>query len=227
MASARASRLAYFKAVNGAKNPHWANILKRVDPRSIWSIKKTAMGSPPKRFPSLPGASTPDELRDALLQHFFPLSGLPQPPPLATIEDSPDFLPFSPEEVAQALANSSSLLVPGPDTISYYVWKQVHRLVSTLIPFLLNPLASFAHHPPCLKKANGIVLDKPGKPSYDTPASFRIIILLKTISQICKRLMAVRLSPVACELGLLHPNQCGSHHGLSTFDPVSTLHQEV
>jgi len=35
-----------------------------------------------------------------------------------------------------------------------------------------------------MKKANGIVLDKPGKPDYCTPASFHIIVLLETVSKI-------------------------------------------
>ena len=33
-----------------------------------------------------------------------------------------------------------------------------------------------------MKMANGVVLDKPGKPSYDSPSSFRIIVLLQTVS---------------------------------------------
>jgi len=58
-----------------------------------------------------------------------------------------------------------------------------------------------------MKKANGIVLDKPGKPDYCTPTSFRIIVLLETISKILKRLSALRLASAARSLGLLHPNQ--------------------
>jgi len=61
-----------------------------------------------------------------------------------------------------------------------------------------NPLSSTAIWPPptTLKKANGIVLDKPGKAAYDTPASFRVI--------------ASRLSLLATHVGLLHPHQMGS-----------------
>ena len=75
-------------------------------------------------------------------------------------------------------------------------------------------------HLPCLKHANGLVLDKPCKPSYDSPASFRIIVLLKTISKILERIMTVRLSSLARAAGLLHPNQCGSLPGLSTLDAL-------
>jgi len=78
-----------------------------------------------------------------------------------------------------------------------------------------------------MKKANGIVLDKPGKPDYRTHASFRIIVLLETVSKILERVSALRLASAARTLGLLHPNQCGSLAGLGCFDAVATLTHEV
>jgi len=53
-----------------------------------------------------------------------------------------------------------------------------------------------------MKKANGFVLDKPGKRDYRTPSSLRIIVLLETVSQILERLSALRLASAARSLGL-------------------------
>ena len=92
---------------------------------------------------------------------------------------------------------------------------------------LLAPLVTFRYHPATLKHANGVVLDKPGKPSYDTPASFRIIVLLKTVLKILERILTVRLTSLARQAGLLHPSQCGSLPGLSTSDALATLTHEV
>jgi len=78
-----------------------------------------------------------------------------------------------------------------------------------------------------MKKANGIVLDKPGKPDYRTPASFRIIVLLETVSKIRERVFAMSLAAAAYSLGLLHPNQRGSLAGLGSFNAVATLTHEV
>jgi len=61
------------------------------------------------------------------------------------------------------------------------VWKRVNLINPTIILELLSPLVVFGYHPSSLKTANGVVLAKPGKASYDSPASFRIIVLLKTI----------------------------------------------
>ena len=96
-----------------------------------------------------------------------------------------------------------------------------------LIQDLLAPLVTYGSHPLSLKRADGIVLDKPGKPSYDSPSSSRVIVLLQTFSKILERIMNSRLSCVARATGLLNPHQCGSLGGLSASDAVTTLTHEV
>jgi len=107
------------------------------------------------------------------------------------------------------------------------VWKRVNRVAPHLIHDLLAPLVAYGSHPLTLKKADGIGLDKPGKPSYHSPSSFRVIDLLQTFSKILERIMNSRLSCVARAAGLLNPHQCGSLAGLSASDAVTTLTHEV
>ena len=75
--------------------------------------------------------------------------------------------------------------------------------------------------------SNGIVLDKPGKASYESPASFRIIVLIRTVSKIVERIITSRLLLAARSKGMLNPNQCGSLPGLSTCNAVLTLFNSV
>ena len=75
--------------------------------------------------------------------------------------------------------------------------------------------------------ADGIVLDKPGKPSYNSPSSFRAIVLLQTFSKILERIMNSRLSCVAPVARLLNPHQCGSLARLSASDATTTLTHEI
>ena len=96
-----------------------------------------------------------------------------------------------------------------------------------LLLLILSPLVGLGYHPASLKGSNGIVLDKPRKPSYDSPASFRIIVLILTVSKILERIIASRLRLAARSKGMLHPNQCGSLPGLSTYDGVLTLFNDV
>jgi len=225
LASARAARSAYFKAIKKAKRDHWSAILATATPQTVWTAKKFAIGRQPPRFPELPGAATPLELNNALLNHFFP--GEPARSVDSILLPFRDCPPLTAEEVCRALARSSPSSAPGPDKTPNSVWQRINRVAPHLIHELLSPLVSHGFHPPALKKADGIVLDKPGKPSYDSPSSFRVIVLLQTFSKILERIMNSRLSGVARLAGLINPHQCGSLAGLSASDAVITLTHEI
>ena len=126
-----------------------------------------------------------------------------------------------------ALQKSSNTSAPGPSGIPYSIWKRVQKANKRILPSLFTPLLTHGYHPLAMKKANGIVLDKPGKRDYHTPASFRIIVLLEPVSKILERLSALRLAAAFCSLVLQHPNHCGSLAGLGCFDAVATLTNEV
>jgi len=103
----------------------------------------------------------------------------------------------------------------------------VHRLKPSLLDSLLDPLLAHGFHPPSLKKALSIVLDKLGKPSYDSPSSFRVIVLLRTLSKILERVVTSRLSAQATTCSLIHPLQGGSLPGRSTADAALVLQHNV
>jgi len=131
------------------------------------------------------------------------------------------------EEIAHALSKSSSSSAPGPDGIPYLTWKWVNASNPAILLQILSPLVSLGYHTASLQVANGVVLDKPGKPSYVSPSSFRITVLLRTVSKILERIIAARLLRVARSKGLIHLNQCGSLPGLSTYDACLTLVNDV
>ena len=225
MSLARLSRLGYFKVIKKAKNSHWTDFLARTTPHNIWTAKMLVTPRKTPRFPDLPGANSPVEINEVLLDHFFPPK--PELPTRGRLHRHPSAVRLTKGEIAAALAKSSPSSAPGPNGVPYSVRKRVNTTNPSLLLDLLAPLVAFGYHPTTLKHANGVVLDKPGKPSYDTPAFFRIIVLLKTISKILERILTVRLTSLARQAGLLHPNQCGSLPGLSTSDAVATLTHEV
>jgi len=225
LASGRAARSAYFKAIKKAKRDHWSAFLATATPQTVWTAKKFAIGCPPPRFPELPGATTPLELNEALLDQFFP--GEPARNFDSILLPFRDCPALAADEVSRALARSSPSSAPGPDMTPNSVWKRINRVAPHLVQDLLAPLIAHGFHPTTLKAADGIVLDKPGKPSYDSPSSVRVIVLLKTFSKILERIMNSRLSCVARVAGLLNSHQCGSLAGLSTSDATTTLTHEV
>ena len=167
----------------------------------------------------------PLELNKVLINHFIPT----QPP---TVVDSillsfRNCLELDSSDILRALAPFSASSAPGPDKTSNSVWKRVNRVAPCLIPGLPFPLVSLVFHPLSLQKADSIVIDKPGKPSYNSPPSFPVIVLLQTFSQMLESIMTRRLSSVARVTGLLDPHQCGSLAGLSTSDACTTLSYKV
>ena len=129
--------------------------------------------------------------------------------------------------MTRALSKSSNTSAPGPDHIPYSVRKSVHRLKPSLLPSLLDPLLAHGFHRPSLKISLGILLDKPGKPSYNSPFSFRVIVLLRTLCKIFERVVASRLSAQAVTCSLIHPLQCGCLCGRSTADATLVLRHNV
>jgi len=222
--SAWAACSSYFKAIKKAKRDHWCEFLATAT-QAVWTAKKFAIGRPPLRFPELPGASTPHELNAALLEYIFP--GKPADDPCTILLSFRAALLLDASEVDRALARSSPSSAPGPDMIPNSVWKRINKMAPNMLLRLLAPLVSHGFHTPSLKKAQGIVLDKPGKPSYDSPYSFRVIILLKTFLKIHERIMNSCLSCVARVVGLLNLHQCGSRAGLSVSDTCNTLTHEI
>ena len=194
-------------------------------PQTLWTAKKFAYGRAQPRFPSLPGAETPQQMNNVLLDHFFPPKEPFSPPPRLRPNRTAPLL--TTEEIAAALSKCSPTSAPGPDGIPYCTWKQVNKINPSILLSLLAPLVLLGYHPASLKGSNGVVLDKPGKPSYESPSSFRIIVLILTISKILERIIATHLIAAARLRGLLHPNQCGSLPGLSTYDACLTLTNDV
>jgi len=223
--TANISRTGHFKAIKVAKNKHWSSLLLSATPQNMWTARGFASGRAPPRFPSLPGAETQQQINDALLGHFFPSKAAFSPPPRLRPHNSTPLL--TKEEIAHALSKSASSSAPGPDQIPYLTGKQVNAINPLILLLILSPLVSLWYHPALLKVANGVVLDKPGKPWYESPSSFRMIVLLQTVSKIRERIIAARLILVARSRGQIQLNQCGSLPGLSTYNACLTLMNDV
>jgi len=219
------SKAGYFKAIKAAKNKHWSSFLLTATPQNLWTAKRFAYARAQPRFPSLPGAETTLQMNKVLLEYFFPPKEPFSPPPRLRPHNSVPAL--STEEIAAAFSNCSRTSAPGPDGIPYSTWKQVNKTNPSILLQILALLILLGYHPASLKRSNGVVLDKPRKPSYESPSSFRIIVLIRTFSKMLQRIIAAGLLTAALLRGLLHPNQCGSLPGLSTYDACLTLTNDV
>ena len=214
----------YFKAFKTAKDKHCFAFLLAATPQSLWTAKRFAYGRAQPRFPSLRGAETPLQMNNVLVGHFFP----PKEPfsPAPRLRPNKSAPPLTADEIAAALSKCSPTSAPGPDGVPYSTWKQVNQINPSILLHILAPLVLLGYHPASLKSSNGVVLDKPGKPSYEFPSSFRIIVLIRTIPKILEGIIAAHLLTAARIRGLLY-NQCASLPGLSTYEACLTLTNNV
>jgi len=219
------SKAGYLKAIKAAKNEHLSSFLLTATPQSLWTAKRFAYGCAHLCFPSLPGAETSQQMNNLLLDHFFPPKEPFFPPP--RLRPHKSVPPLTTDEIATALSKCSPTSAPGLDGILYSTWKQVNKINPAVLLQILAPLVLLGYHPASLKSSNCVVLDKAGKPSYESPSSFRIMVLIRTISKILERVIAAHLLAAGRLRGLLHPNQCGSLPGLSTYDACLTLTNDV
>jgi len=126
-------------------------------------------------------------------------------------------------EITSSLRKCSSSSTPASDRIPYFAWKREHLVSPHLLLSLLDLLLKLQYHPTSMKKASGVVLDKPRKPFYGSPSSFKVISLLQTVSKALEKIVTTRLSLAAKSLMLLHHNQSSSLPVLCAFNVVFSL----
>ena len=123
---ANISKAGYFKAIKAAKNKYWSFFLLGATSQSFWTAKRLAYGRTPLRFPSLPGAKTPQQMHEVLLDLFFPPKEPFSPPPrLRPYKKAP---PLTMDQISTAVSKCSPTSAPGPDGVPYSTWKQVNKI---------------------------------------------------------------------------------------------------
>jgi len=63
-----------------------------------------------------------------------------------------------------------------------------------------------------------VIRPKPGKPAYNTPKVFRLIVLLNTLEKLIEKMIARQLQFDAVKYSILHPNQLRGMAQWSTED---------
>jgi len=109
----RQSKLGYFEGIKNAKASYWADFLAKPSPNNIWTAKQLVVMRKTPRLPSLPGASDPVKINQALLDHFFPPKGTL--PSRDCLRKDPTAVPRSKDEIAHTFSKSSPSSAPGPE----------------------------------------------------------------------------------------------------------------
>jgi hypothetical protein len=212
---------AFKKATRAAKRKHFDARIDEIAVKNLrpWDLMDWVgpCKTPPVESISYQGApcTTPDLLWNALHSTFN--SAQDRPIDLTVLGDkweSPTiqaWIPYSAAEMSDALLGTSNRSAPGPDHIT---WRHLKRILrdgysEQLFLWLANACLTTGVWPDEFKVSITVVIPKPGKPLYNTPKSFRPIVLLNTMGKLLEKMLANCLQFEAAEHGVLHPNQFG------------------
>ena len=175
---------------------------------------------------------TDEEKAEVLMDTFFPTPPLPEghdPSRAASgkVEHNTKWPPLTKNEAERAIFKSSPDKAPGPDEISFRVWRELWPVVGDHILRLYNTSLELQHTPRQWKTARIVTLRKPGKADYTIPKAFRPISLLPTISKGLEAAVAARLSFITETYDLLPSNHFGARPRRSAEQALNVLVEKI
>jgi len=133
--------------------------------------------------------------------------------------------PFSEEEFTSAIVKCNNLLAPGPDKL---LWRHLKCIVKDKmclgnIITITNACIQIEYWPNHFKNSMMIIISKPNKSSYNSPKSFRPIVLLNMLGKLIKKVIGDRLQFYIISNNFIHQSQLGELKFKSTTDVGITL----
>jgi len=138
----------------------------------------------------------------------------------------PPLEPVDPEEVAQEIALLKNNKSPGLDRIDAAALKMLPFRCTQMLASIYNSCFRLGYFPEEWKRAEVIVLLKPGKPEANL-ASYRPISLLAILSKILERVFLRRVLPVLDEAGLIPDHQFGFRRSHGTPEQCHRLVERI
>jgi len=198
-----------------SSNKHPWDLMSWVKKKALLAISTiTYEGQPCNTLPSL--WNTLHNLYNSAANRPVNTDILNHAPQSSTIE----WPPFSKQEFRDAIAKCSSSSTPGPDHVS---WRHLKPVIADDICLervvdIANACIKYETWPHQFKASISVVIPKPNKDSYNTPKSFRPIVLLNTTGKLVEKVISTRLQYYMTANGFLDPNQLGGIRQQSTTD---------
>jgi len=106
-----------------------------------------------------------------------------------------DWPPFTGQEFKDAIAKCSNASSPGPDHVT---WRHLKPLILdkaclSKVVDIANACITIGYWPDQFKESTLVIIPKPNKTSYNTPKSFRPIVLLNTMGKLIEKVISNRL----------------------------------
>jgi len=114
-------------------------------------------------------------------------------------------------------SNSST---PGPDKLSWSHLKIILKddnCLSNIIS-IANACINLDYWPSHFKRSTMVIIPKSSKQSYNSPKSFRLIVLLNTVGKLIEKVIGKRLQFQTTSNNFIHPSQLGGLKFKSMID---------
>jgi len=133
--------------------------------------------------------------------------------------------PFSKEEFKIALGSCNNSSTPGLDKLS---WRHLKSIMNnsdciTNVIKIANACINLGYWLNHFKISSMVIIPKPNKLSYDSPKSFRPIILLNALGKLIEKIIGERLQFHMVNNNFIHPSQLGGLKFKSTINAEVTL----
>jgi len=128
--------------------------------------------------------------------------------------------PFSKEEFKISIANCNNASTSGPNKLLWSYLKIIlkdNKCLNSIIR-IANACIKLGYWPSHFKRSTTVVILKPNKKSYDTPKSFRPIVLLNTMGKLIKKVIGEKLQFITTANNFIHPSQLGGLKFKSMLD---------
>lgn len=134
----------------------------------------------------------------------------------------PALTPPSLEEVAASVLGVGNTS-PGSDGITVDLLKIAWPIIGLHVRFLYTRCIALGYHPQPFKEAEAVFIPKAGKRDQTMPSAWRPISLLSCLGKGLERLIGRRISILALQYKILHPNQAGALKKRSAVDIAAAL----
>jgi len=102
---------------------------------------------------------------------------------------------FSKEEFISSIKKCNNSLTPKPDKL---LWRHLKRIVKEAVCLrkfinIADTYIDLGHWPLYFKVSTSIIISKPNKELYNSPKTFKLIVLLNMISKLIEKVISERL----------------------------------
>ena len=207
------------------------------DPQGVYKLHKWAKQRGMTRQSFTPAierplgdkTDEPEEKVQRLRNSFFPV------PPEADESDmvgtahtsSIKWVPFTDNEVMNAIKRPGPWKAPGPDGIPNRILQLTATLLAPILRRIYNRCMELGHQPQAWRTSTTVALRKPQKEDYTKPKSWRPIALLNTMGKVLDSMIAQRISYWTEEEGLLPPGHMGGRKNIGVEQAIHLLLERI